>query len=61
MMQLARARAMQQAYLKHLKNNPRENAPTAGEIRSLGLLKEPPAAVHMKLPKYIPTVKPSIT
>jgi len=52
---------MQQAYLKHLKNNPRENAPTAGEIRSLGLLKEPPAAVHMKLPKYIPTVKPSIT
>jgi len=37
-LQYARAQAIQDAYRKAEAANPRENAPKAGEIRSLGLI-----------------------
>lgn len=36
--QAARTRAMQNAYQKAQAAHPRENAPTSGQIRNLGLL-----------------------
>lgn len=53
--QFARARAMQQAYRKHMVDHPRDNAPSAGEIRHLGLLPDQkPEDVHIKVPRFIP-------
>lgn len=53
---------MQQAYRKHMVEHPREDAPSAGEIRHLGLLPDQkPEDVHIKVPKFIPVKGPSIT
>lgn len=52
---------MQQAYHRKLMENPRDDAPSAGEVRSLGLIKDQkPEDVNLKPTKWIPIVKPSI-
>ncbi|KAF2433108.1 hypothetical protein EJ08DRAFT_584191 [Tothia fuscella] len=54
----ARTRAIQAAYRKKMLDDPRDGAPTAGEIRSLGLLKgETMEEKHLKVSKWIPHKK----
>lgn len=53
---------MQQAYNKRLVDYPRESAPSAKDVKSLGLIKDQkPEDVHLKASKYIPHQKPRIT
>ena len=49
--------ALQSAYRKHLAANPRDDAPTAGQIRSLGLLDASLEEKDIKPAALLPTVK----
>jgi len=61
LLQLARARAMQAAYRQRVLKNPREDAPSAQEIKTLGLLPDQkPEDVNMKPLSFLPHIKPSI-
>lgn len=56
MKQASKILALQAAYRKREAATPRDNAPSAGEIRSLGLLEASNAEKHVQhgnvLPKY---------
>ncbi|KAJ9637187.1 hypothetical protein H2199_007473 [Coniosporium tulheliwenetii] len=53
----AKTRALQAAYRKAQAAHPREDAPSAGQIRSLGLLDAPAPEKDIKRPRVIPSVK----
>lgn len=53
--QAAKIRALQTAYRKREAETPRDAAPTAGEIRSLGLLERKDADVDVKHGSLLPT------
>jgi hypothetical protein len=55
--QAARVHALQSAYRKHLAANPRDDAPTAGQIRSLGLIEGDLHSKDMKAAALLPHVK----
>ncbi|KAJ9668158.1 hypothetical protein H2201_001587 [Coniosporium apollinis] len=55
--QAAKTRALQAAYRKAQAAHPREDAPSAGQIRSLGLLDAPAPEKDIKRPRVIPSVK----
>lgn len=55
--QKARAAEIQAAWRKSLAERPREDAPTAGQVRSLGLLPGPPEEKNLKPAKFIPRIK----
>ncbi|KAF1350944.1 hypothetical protein BDV97DRAFT_295108 [Delphinella strobiligena] len=52
----ARVHALQAAYRKQLAAYPRDDAPNAGEIRSLGLLKATDEEKNIKPAALLPTV-----
>ena len=47
-------RALQAAYRKAAAANPRDDGPTADQIRSLGLLKATPEEKRIKQVKWLP-------
>lgn len=49
--------ALQHAYRKREAESTRDNAPNAGEIRSLGLLKKPAEEVNVKKSSVIPSLE----
>jgi len=52
---------MQAAYRQRVLKNPREDAPSAQEIKTLGLLPDQkPEDVNMKPISFLPHIKPSI-
>lgn len=53
----ARVKAIQAAYRKRMAEDPREGAPSAGEIRRLGLLDKKPEEMDIKPPKWLPEPK----
>jgi len=53
----AKTRALQAAYRKAQAAHPREDAPSAGQIRSLGLLDAPAPEKDIKRPRVIPSVR----
>ncbi|KAG9571981.1 hypothetical protein KCV04_g16666, partial [Aureobasidium melanogenum] len=55
--QAARVHALQSAYRKHLAANPRDDAPSAGQIRSLGLIEGSLEEKDMKPAALLPHVK----
>jgi hypothetical protein len=55
--QAARVHALQSAYRKHLAANPRDDAPSAGQIRSLGLIEGDLHEKDMKAAALLPHVK----
>jgi hypothetical protein len=55
--QKARAAAIQAAWRKSLAERPREDGPTAGEVRSLGLIPGPPEEKNLKPAKFIPRIQ----
>lgn len=54
--QAAKTRAMQIAYRKHIAANPRDDAPSAGQIRSLGLLQASDEEKDLHPAKVVPKV-----
>lgn len=48
---------MQTAYRKKMLDDPREDAPTAGQIRSLGLIEATMEEKNLKVSKWIPHKK----
>ncbi|KAL9094624.1 MAG: hypothetical protein Q9165_003184 [Trypethelium subeluteriae] len=57
----ARVRALQAAYQKAEAKNPRDDAPSAAQIRTLGLLEESMEDKNLKPARFLPYKKPSIT
>ncbi|KAI4735864.1 hypothetical protein E4T50_13628 [Aureobasidium sp. EXF-12298] len=55
--QAARVHALQSAYRKHIAANPRDDAPSAGQIRSLGLIEGDLHEKDMKAAALLPHVK----
>lgn len=53
----ARVHALQSAYRKHLAANPRDDAPDAGQIRSLGLIDGSLEEKNMTPAALLPHVK----
>ncbi|KAH0363819.1 hypothetical protein KCU65_g7153, partial [Aureobasidium melanogenum] len=53
----ARVHALQSAYRKHLAANPRDDAPSAGQIRSLGLIEGSLEEKDLKPAALLPHVK----
>jgi len=53
---------MQHAYRAKVLKNPRTDAPSAQEIKTLGLLPDQkPEDVHLKPISFLPHIKPSIS
>lgn len=59
--QRARVATLQAAYRKKETQDPRTDAPTAGEIRQLGLLKGSLEEKHIKPSKWLPHVKDNVS
>ncbi|TKA66718.1 hypothetical protein B0A49_04768 [Cryomyces minteri] len=57
----AKVRALQHAYRKAQSSQPRDDAPSAGQIRSLGLLDAGDEAKDMREPKLVGKVMPRHT
>jgi len=56
-MQAARVATVQAAYRKKMAENPREDAPNAQQMRSLGLIDATDEEKNMKRAKWLPSVK----